>query len=130
MRTGVSRRTIPVELPGNSRGSDYTHESLLICFAVARQRAWVPFGCVKELGEKEKVQRRTPMLILSRRPRQSLKIGDHVIVTVLAVRRGQVRIGIEAPKNVPVHRNEIYTRIQASSKPRGGAQMSLAAAEP
>ena len=53
------------------------------------------------------------MLILTRRERQSLKIGDDVTVTVLAVKFNQVRIGVTAPKHVPVHREEIYERIRA-----------------
>jgi carbon storage regulator len=51
------------------------------------------------------------MLILTRRERESLQIGDDVTVTVLSVRGGQVRIGVAAPKHIPVHRQEIYQRI-------------------
>lgn len=53
------------------------------------------------------------MLILTRRVGEVLKIGDHVDVTVLGVRGNLVRIGIDAPKDVPVHREEVYERIQA-----------------
>lgn len=52
------------------------------------------------------------MLILTRRIGESLKIGDNVDVTILGVKGNQVRIGINAPKNVAVHREEIYTRIK------------------
>ena len=52
------------------------------------------------------------MLILTRRVRESLMIGDEVNVTVLGIRGNQVRIGIDAPKDVAVHREEIYDRIQ------------------
>jgi carbon storage regulator len=52
------------------------------------------------------------MLILTRRERESLKIGDDVTITVLSVRGSQVRIGVAAPKHVPVHREEIYKRIR------------------
>lgn len=52
------------------------------------------------------------MLILTRRIGESVFIGEEVRMTVLGVRGTQVRIGINAPKNVPVHREEIYYRIK------------------
>lgn len=52
------------------------------------------------------------MLILSRKMGESLIIGDEIIVTVLAIRGNQVRIGVNAPKDVSVHREEIYKRIK------------------
>lgn len=52
------------------------------------------------------------MLILSRRQTESIKIGDDVTVTVLGVRGTTVRIGVAAPRAVPVHREEIYERVQ------------------
>jgi carbon storage regulator len=52
------------------------------------------------------------MLILTRRVGESLMIGDNVNVTVLGIRGNQVRIGVDAPKDVAVHREEIYERIQ------------------
>lgn len=53
------------------------------------------------------------MLILTRRVGETLMIGDEVTVTVLGVKGNQVRLGINAPKNVSVHREEIYQRIKA-----------------
>lgn len=53
------------------------------------------------------------MLILTRRVGETLMIADNVTVTVLAVQGSQVRIGINAPKDVPVHREEIALRIRA-----------------
>ncbi len=52
------------------------------------------------------------MLILTRRVGETLMVGDEVTVTVLGVKGNQVRIGVNAPKDVSVHREEIYLRIQ------------------
>jgi len=52
------------------------------------------------------------MLILVRRPGETVMIGDDVTVTVLGVQGNRVRIGINAPKSVPVHREEIYEKLQ------------------
>jgi carbon storage regulator len=52
------------------------------------------------------------MLVLERLPDESVVIGDHVEVRVLKTRRGKVWLGIDAPKDVPVHRREVYERIR------------------
>ncbi|GAB4394062.1 MAG: carbon storage regulator CsrA [Gammaproteobacteria bacterium] len=52
------------------------------------------------------------MLVLSRKLQQSICIGDDVKIVVLELSKGQVRIGIEAPKTIPIHRQEVYERIQ------------------
>jgi carbon storage regulator len=56
------------------------------------------------------------MLVLTRKVHQSIVIGDEIEVVVLEVRGEQVRLGIRAPKNVSVHRKEIYEQIQEENK--------------
>ena len=65
------------------------------------------------------------MLILTRRVGESIMIGDDVVVSVLGVKGNQVRIGINAPKDVQVHREEIYERIQKERKVGGTGERAV-----
>lgn len=61
------------------------------------------------------------MLILTRRVGESVMVGDDVTITVLDVKGNQVRIGVNAPKDVAVHREEIYERIRQEKEQGGGS---------
>ena len=56
------------------------------------------------------------MLVLTRKLGETITIGDHIKVTIVGIDRGQVRLGIEAPRDVIVHREEIYQRIMQENR--------------
>lgn len=60
------------------------------------------------------------MLVLSRKKNESIIINDHIVVTVVEIRGDKVRLGIEAPKDVSVHRREVYEAIQNQARFREG----------
>lgn len=69
------------------------------------------------------------MLVLTRKLGENIRIGDSVKITVLEVRSGQVKLGIEAPPEVKVHREEIYARIQEENR-KAAAQRPATGADP
>lgn len=56
------------------------------------------------------------MLILSRRPGESLHLGDNIKITVLSVKGKQIKLGLEVPEHTPVYRDEIYRRVQEQNR--------------
>ena len=69
------------------------------------------------------------MLVLSRKVNQSIMVGDDVRVVVISVDRDQVKIGIEAPRNVTVHRSEIYEEIKRGATPQPPEPVPVTPAE-
>lgn len=62
------------------------------------------------------------MLILTRKVNESLIVGDEITITVLGVKGNQVRLGVTAPRDVSVHREEIYQRISDDTPPESGEE--------
>ncbi len=57
------------------------------------------------------------MLVLSRKKNESIVVNDAIVITVVEIRGDKVRLGIEAPREVPIHRSEVYAAIQANGQP-------------
>jgi carbon storage regulator len=73
--------------------------------------------CDQEYDSGPRFARGTSMLILTRRITESVRIGPNVTVTIVGIKGNQVRIGVSAPKDVAVHREEIFAKIQADTDP-------------
>jgi len=67
------------------------------------------------------------MLILTRKPEEVIRLGDNITVKVLSIKNGQVKLGIEAPKELRVYRAEIYEQVQRQNAEAAKAQKSAAA---
>ncbi len=70
------------------------------------------------------------MLILTRKPNETIRIGDDIILTVLGVSGQQTRLGITAPAGVAVHRQEVYERIRAEAVVAGQAEQATDTPDP
>lgn len=66
------------------------------------------------------------MLVLSRKPNQSIMIGQDIVITVLEVRGDQVRLGIEAPRSIEVHREEIFRELHNASAEAAATEAAAA----
>ena len=69
------------------------------------------------------------MLVLSRKKNESIVINDDIKIVVVEIRGDKVRLGVEAPKEVPVHRREVYDAIKRSEQENGTTDSSSAAAQ-
>ena len=67
------------------------------------------------------------MLVLSRKKNESIIINDDITIVVVEIRGDKVRLGIEAPKEIPVHRNEVYEAIRRNSEAESNADTTNAA---
>lgn len=65
------------------------------------------------------------MLVLTRKPNESIQIGPDIEIKILSIDGDQIKIGIEAPKNVEIHRKEIYLAIQEENSQAGNASFEL-----
>jgi carbon storage regulator len=70
-------------------------------------------------------QRGAAMLVLSRKKNESIIINDNITIIVIEIRGDKVRLGIEAPKDLPVHRREVYDAIQSQDKNRDQGSTAL-----
>lgn len=66
------------------------------------------------------------MLVLTRKRNESIAIGDQIVVTIVEIRGDKVRLGIQAPKEVPVHRSEVHAAIQAEQAKAEAGKVSQA----
>ena len=68
------------------------------------------------------------MLVLSRKTDETIQIGDNIRVCVVEIRKGTVKLAIEAPREVPVHRDEVYRRLKDEARAATACAEQLAAA--
>ncbi len=69
------------------------------------------------------------MLVLSRKVNQSIMVGDNVRIVVVSVDRDQVKLGIDAPREIPVHRSEVFDEIQRSNREAAGITEPMPASD-
>lgn len=82
-------------------------------------------GTLFPTAEKEELQRRNgKMLVLSRKKNESIVINNEITIVVVEIRGDKVRLGVEAPKEVPVHRQEVFDAIRRGETPDGQAKQA------
>src|SRR5438270_5147549 len=131
--SNTGRRPAPA---GHPAGPMVERRTVLIWTAVRRVRGplcwqqrvgWLlAQGMSRSITRDEKrAGRQFPMLVLTRKTNQSIMIGDDIEVSVLAIMGEKVRIGIQAPRDIPVFRKEVYLEIQEEQKvgaPKGARE--------
>uniref|UniRef100_A0A7C4QQM5 Translational regulator CsrA n=1 Tax=Schlesneria paludicola TaxID=360056 RepID=A0A7C4QQM5_9PLAN len=70
------------------------------------------------------------MLVLSRKKNESIVVDDAIVITVVEIRGDKVRLGIEAPREVPIHRSEVYAAIHREPNPSSAPEQPQATDEP
>jgi carbon storage regulator len=70
------------------------------------------------------------MLVLTRQRDESIMIGDNIVITVVDIRGDKVRLGIDAPKEIPVHRQEVFEAIKKENQRAAGANETSASSPP
>jgi carbon storage regulator len=87
--------------------------------AVFSARAVLTFGRAYKLGSSGKRTKERTMLVLSRKKNESIVINDDITIVVVEIRGDKVRLGVEAPKEVPVHRREVFDAIHRNEAAAG-----------
>jgi carbon storage regulator len=77
---------------------------------------WADGGSSRQIGTTNILQGGDAMLVLTRKIGQKIRIGDHIELTVLKVSGQTLRLGITAPAHTPIHRDEVYQRIEAEQR--------------
>jgi carbon storage regulator len=78
--------------------------------------------CVLPCGHRQHLGELLAMLVLSRKKNESIIIDEHIVITVVEIRGDKVRLGIEAPKEIPIHRSEVHAAIHSEHNTGTGEQ--------
>src|SRR5690242_4156760 len=79
-------------------------------------------GCSEDYLREGRTRRRKTMLVFTRKTGEKVCIGNDIVVTISAISGGRVRLGFDCPAQVPVHREEVYSRIRGEQSPKVSPQ--------